>query len=407
MLLTSPSSLKSQFAMLDTTRDMSSTAYAGGVQGLSKVDSASFLSIRNIEKRFGDFTALRNISLDIEAGEFVCFLGPSGCGKSTLLRIIAGLERQNAGTLRSLSNDISNLPPAQRHFGILFQSYSLFPNLNVRENIVYGLRNGHMKRSEIDSRLAELLDLIDLRGSERKYPAQLSGGQQQRVALARAIAPSPRLLLLDEPLSALDAKVRVHLRQQIRDLQKRLGLTTIMVTHDQEEALSMADRVVAMRDGEIDQIGTPTEIYHTPRTLFVAGFVGKMNILPGKVTGSRLAVGSLELPVPKLYDKPENQGSVVACIRPEQMRLLPAADPAGDAALEAQVVHLEFLGSFWRAKIIIPALGNTALAADIGCREMNEHPVTVGERVRALLPTEALVIFPAEQTKQLGEVAPA
>ena len=404
MLLTSPSSLKSQFAMLDTTRDPSSAAQAGPT---AKAKSSSFLSIRGIDKQFGAFSALRNINLDVEAGEFVCFLGPSGCGKSTLLRIIAGLEQQNAGTISSLSHDISHLPPAQRQFGILFQSYALFPNLNVRENIIYGLRNRHMKRAEIDSRLAELLELIDLKGSERKYPAQLSGGQQQRVALARAIAPSPRLLLLDEPLSALDAKVRVHLRQQIRDLQKRLGLTTIMVTHDQEEALSMADRVVAMRDGEVDQIGTPTEIYHTPRTLFVAGFVGKMNILPGKVAGGRLSVGSLEFPVPKLYDKPENQGQVIVCLRPEQMRILSASETTAEPTLAAQVTHLEFLGSFWRASLIIPALGDVHIAADFTSRDMIDHPIAIGDNVRAVLPSERLVIFPAEQSKQLSEVMPA
>jgi iron(III) transport system ATP-binding protein len=385
--------------MLDSRARVSATASSP----VEKTNSGSFLSIRGIDKTFGDFSALRNISLDVDAGEFICFLGPSGCGKSTLLRIIAGLETQNAGTIRSMGSDISTLPPAQRQFGILFQSYALFPNLNVKENIVYGLRNRRARAAEIDSRLAELLDLIDLRGSERKYPAQLSGGQQQRVALARAIAPSPRLLLLDEPLSALDAQVRVHLRQQIRDLQKRLGLTTIMVTHDQEEALSMADRVVAMRDGEVEQIGTPTEIYHTPRTLFVAGFVGKMNILPGTVTGGRLTVGNLSFPVPKPYDTPENQGRVIVCLRPEQMRLAAAGGPQRADSFPALVRHLEFLGAFWRASLVVPALGDAEIIADVTSRDMTDAPIAAGETVEVGLSSNRLIIFPASQADQIRE----
>ncbi|MBZ9870416.1 putative 2-aminoethylphosphonate ABC transporter ATP-binding protein [Mesorhizobium sp. BR1-1-9] len=358
--------------------------------------SPPFLSIRGLDKRFGSFSALRNISLDVKAGEFVCFLGPSGCGKSTLLRVIAGLERQSAGTISSMGEDISHLPPAQRHCGILFQSYALFPNLNVRKNIIYGLRNSRMKSSEIDSKLAELLDLIDLRGSEKKYPAQLSGGQQQRVALARAIAPSPRLLLLDEPLSALDAKVRVHLRQQIRDLQKRLGLTTIMVTHDQEEALSMADRIVAMNEGKIEQIGTPMDIYHAPRTLFVADFVGKMNVLQGGVAGRRLSIGSVDMAVPDQYDTQNNQGQVVACIRPEHVRLVACDRDAGEpGGLSATVTNLEFLGSFWRVTLIVSDLSGAAMSVDCTSREMAHTPLTVGQTVRAVLPLQELCIYPA------------
>ncbi|WP_428029438.1 putative 2-aminoethylphosphonate ABC transporter ATP-binding protein [Ancylobacter sp.] len=385
--------------------DVSSSAAHLARHGNDRAGAAPFLRVAGIDKNFGSFKALSNVTLDVEAGEFVCFLGPSGCGKSTLLRIIAGLERQNAGTIHSLNQDISDLPPAQRQFGILFQSYALFPNLNVRENIVYGLRNRRQPASEIDSRLQELLELIDLKGSEKKYPAQLSGGQQQRVALARAIAPSPRLLLLDEPLSALDAKVRVHLRQQIRDLQRRLGLTTIMVTHDQEEALSMADRVVAMRDGEVEQIGTPTQIYHTPRSLFVAGFVGKMNIFPGHVSEGRLTVGSLAFPVPAPYDTPENQGDVIACLRPEQIRLRALTGSEAGDTLPAQVTHLEFLGSFWRASLLVPALGNAEMSADLSSRDMSDLPVSVGDRVGVGLPRERFAVFPAAQSGQIREAA--
>jgi len=384
-------------------REMSSSA---SVVSQGNGADASFLRVTGVGKRFGDFQALSDVTLDIREGEFVCFLGPSGCGKSTLLRIIAGLERQDGGTIHSRNQDISNLPPAQRKFGILFQSYALFPNLNVHENIVYGLRNQRLPRAEIDSRLKELIELIDLKGSEKKYPAQLSGGQQQRVALARAIAPSPRLLLLDEPLSALDAKVRVHLRQQIRDLQRRLGLTTIMVTHDQEEALSMADRVVAMRNGTVEQIGTPTEIYHTPRSIFVAGFVGKMNILQGHVSANELRVGDLAFPVSASYATAENQGNVLACLRPEQVRLRFPADGGLGEALPGQVTHLEFLGSFWRVSVKVPALGDADVSADMSNHDMAGSPVSVGDPVGVLLPRERFAVFPASRPGQPEAAGP-
>jgi iron(III) transport system ATP-binding protein len=384
--------------MLDVSRSETNSA----LKNSHLTDNVPFLSVHGIEKRFGGFRALSNVSLEVQPGEFVCFLGPSGCGKSTLLRIIAGLEQQSAGTIRSLDQDVSNLPPAQRQFGILFQSYALFPNLNVRDNIVYGLQNRRLARSEIDSRLNDLLELIDLKGSERKYPAQLSGGQQQRVALARAIAPSPRLLLLDEPLSALDAKVRVHLRQQIRDLQRRLGVTTIMVTHDQEEALSMADRIVAMRDGEVEQIGTPTEIYHTPRSLFVAGFVGKMNTLRGRVDNGQLSIGNITVPVPPAYATAENRGDVIACIRPEQIRLHPAGTSSSDV-LPAQVTHLEFLGAFWRSSLIVPALGGAEISADLSSRDMSDAPLSVGDTIGISLPASRFAVFPASQSGLIRE----
>jgi iron(III) transport system ATP-binding protein len=209
-------------------------------------EPSAYLQISGLAKRFGSFTALRDIDLEVAKGEFVCFLGPSGCGKTTLLRAIAGLDIQDEGRILMAGRDVSKAPPAMRDFGIVFQSYALFPNLTVDDNVGYGLVNRGQPRAQIKARVAELLELVGLPEQGPKYPLQLSGGQQQRVALARALATSPGLLLLDEPLSALDARVRVHLREQIRDLQKRLGVTTIMVTHDQEEALTMADRIVVM-----------------------------------------------------------------------------------------------------------------------------------------------------------------
>ena len=214
-----------------------------------------YLQLRGVRKEFGTFTALSNINLDITKGEFVCFLGPSGCGKTTLLRIIAGLETPTSGSILQASHDITRRPPADRDYGIVFQSYALFPNLNVADNIAYGLVNRRVDKTQIKKRVAELLKLVGLPGSNAKFPSQLSGGQQQRIALARALATSPGLLLLDEPLSALDALERVRLRQEIRALQQKLGVTTIMVTHDQEEALSLADRIVVMNHGVIEQVG--------------------------------------------------------------------------------------------------------------------------------------------------------
>jgi len=223
-----------------------------------------FLSVSNLVKRFGSHTALSDVSLDIRAGELVCLLGPSGCGKTTLLRAIAGLERQDSGTILLSGRDISHAEPQERDYGILFQSYALFPNLTVAQNVAYGLSGKRAHRKHVADRVEEMLTLVGLAGASHKYPGQISGGQQQRVALARALAPSPSLLLLDEPMSALDARVREHLRIELRALQKRLSITTLMVTHDQEEAMVMADRIAVMNGGVIEQFGTPRELYRRP-----------------------------------------------------------------------------------------------------------------------------------------------
>ncbi len=248
--------------------------------------SKAFLKIENLTKKFGQFTALRNICLEVFEGEFVCFQGPSGCGKTTLLRAIAGLDIQTQGSIAQAGADISVLPPSERDFGIVFQSYALFPNLSVEKNVAYGLESRRAHRDEVSQRVTELLALVDLADQAKKYPAQLSGGQQQRVALARALATAPGLLLLDEPLSALDAKVRAHLRMEIKELQRRLAVTTIMVTHDQEEALTMADRIVVMNHGVIEQIGTPQEIYASPASQFVADFIGTMNFISARTASA-------------------------------------------------------------------------------------------------------------------------
>ncbi|MCI0764842.1 putative 2-aminoethylphosphonate ABC transporter ATP-binding protein [Bacillus sp. TL12] len=238
---------------------------------------SEYLSIQHIQKQFDAFTALKDISFTVQKNEFVCLLGPSGCGKTTLLRILAGLEEPTAGSIAVNGKDITALPPGKRNLGMVFQSYALFPNLTALENIEYGLKTKRYSKAEVKEKAIEALELVDLLNVKDKYPAQMSGGQQQRVALARALALSPDILLLDEPLSALDAKVREKLRREMRELQEKVGVTTIMVTHDQEEALTMADKIVVMNHAEIMQIGTPEEIYQKPANPFVADFIGSIN----------------------------------------------------------------------------------------------------------------------------------
>ncbi len=355
--------------------------------------ASPLLEIAAITKKFGDFTALDNISFTIDEGEFVCFLGPSGCGKTTLLRCIAGLEMQTSGRIIQRGRDISDLPPGKRDFGIVFQSYALFPNLTVEKNIAYGLTTRRMERERIRARVAELLDMVGLAGSEKKYPAALSGGQQQRVALARALATSPGLLLLDEPLSALDAKVRIHLRHRIKQLQRDLGVTTIMVTHDQEEALSLADRIVVMNHGLIEQIGTPVEIYRQPASPYIADFVGTMNFLTGTLAGKdRLNVGSLTLEIDrKGQDIPAGR-TVTACIRPEDIALHPCG--SGGANTAAMIIEdIEFLGAYCRARLQAPEAGIGEILADFPVSTQESMALAPGSRIDAVFPKERLLVF--------------
>lgn len=356
-------------------------------------EKAPFLRLENISKKFAGFPALTDINLDIDEGEFVCFLGPSGCGKSTLLRVIAGLEQQTTGRIIQSGRDISQARPAARKVGIVFQSYALFPNLNVRENVAYGLRNQSMKRADIAREVGRLLDLVDLAGTETKFPAQLSGGMQQRVALARAIAPSPRLLLLDEPLSALDAQVRLHLRHQIKQLQQRLGLTTILVTHDQEEALTMADRVVVMNGGRIEQVAIPTALYQEPHTPFVASFVGKMNFLRGDVTGKRtLRIGESQFTLPDTLDALAEGTSVTACFRPEDVRLSRGGGAEGEI-FPTTISSIEFLGPFWRAILKVPKLGSGDVIADFSSNDTRDLALRAGGTIAITLPPSTLRVF--------------
>ena len=345
-----------------------------------------FLELRHVRKDFGSFTALHDINLGIKKGEFVCFLGPSGCGKTTLLRVVAGLELQSTGTVLQAGRDISRLPPAERDYGIVFQSYALFPNLCVADNVSYGLVNRKVPKAQARARVAELLKLVGLPGNEAKFPSQLSGGQQQRIALARALATAPGLLLLDEPLSALDALERVRLRQEIRTLQKSLGVTTIMVTHDQEEALSVADRIVVMNHGVIDQVGTPLEIYREPASPFVADFVGKVNALPGLVSNGRLALGQLDLPAPG----PDR--AVRVYLRPEDVLARPIG-PGDEHVFDATIEQIDFLGAFCHVHVKAGALGPQLLTVYLSLNFLAEQSLVAGSVLKLKLLPERLKLF--------------
>ncbi|MBG77231.1 MAG: putative 2-aminoethylphosphonate ABC transporter ATP-binding protein [Pelagibacteraceae bacterium] len=305
-----------------------------------------YLSVENINKYFGNFQALKNVSFGVKEGEFVCILGPSGCGKTTLLRVIAGLESQSEGLINQNNKDISLLPPDQRDFGIVFQSYALFPNLSVKNNISFGLKTRKQSKETIDKRVDELLKLVGLSDHINKFSAQLSGGEQQRVALARALAPSPGLLLLDEPLSALDAKVRQYLRLEIKNLQRQLGVTTIMVTHDQEEALTMADRIILMNNGIIEQEGSPQDLYSKPKTAFSANFIGTTNLFEAKrISDNRLEINGSTLEC----NENIKDDLLTVTIRPEDIKIAQSDNEKN--ILKGTIKELEFLGSNIRGHI--------------------------------------------------------
>jgi len=297
------------------------------------------LQIKDLHKCFGTQTAIEHIDLSVAGTEFVCLLGPSGCGKTTLLRIIAGLLAADSGSLTLDGKNLASQPASARGFGIVFQSYSLFPQMTVAQNVGYGLSIRRTPASAQHQRVAELLDMVKLNEFSACYPGQLSGGQQQRVAIARALAVNPALLLLDEPLSALDARVRAGLRRELRDVQRRLGIPTLMVTHDQEEAMTMADRIVCMNRGRIEQVGTPRELYLQPRTRFVADFMGQSNLLPAATVKALLP--ELIASIPADMDLAQAQ----LCVRPERLRLTTHQQGAG------RITDITFLGSIQRLRL--------------------------------------------------------
>ncbi|MGV3577294.1 MAG: ABC transporter ATP-binding protein [Devosia sp.] len=308
---------------------------------------AAFLEVSNLVKSFGTNTVVKGVNFAFEKGEFISLLGPSGCGKTTILRMIAGFERPTSGSIRVDGEDLTHLKPNQRKLGMVFQAYALFPNLTVGDNIAFGLKIAGMPADQRRARVEEMLKLIGLPGFEKRFPYEMSGGQQQRVALARAIAPKPRLLLLDEPLSALDAKIRVSLREEIRAIQQDLGITTVFVTHDQEEAMSISDRIVVMNAGNIGQMGSPHEIYNRPSTRFVATFVGQLNTLPEATFGANRA------------------------IRPELISLAPR--PETDTTLTGTISDVGFLGSVVRLRVDVAG-------TPVNIDTFNSHAATPPQR---------------------------
>ncbi len=352
---------------------------------------ATYLRLEGIHKSFGKFVALQDIALEVRRGELMVFLGPSGCGKTTLLRIIAGLESQDRGAIVQDGKDISRFPAIRRDYGIVFQSYALFPNLTISDNVAYGLVNRRQGRAAIKTRVEALLKLVGLPESGSKYPGQLSGGQQQRIAVARALASAPGLLLLDEPLSALDALERLRLRGEIRALQQRLSVTAIMVTHDQEEALSIADRIVVMHEGRIEQVGTPRDIYGLPATPFVADFVGKINVLPAVAQGGGVfRVGNVSL---SATCRDIAAGTAVKLyLRPEEIAVNANGAASGNT-LPATIAKIEFLGAFCMVGITLDAAGAPSLVANVSRQMVDAARLALGQPVTVSLPPSALRVL--------------
>ncbi|MBY2931191.1 ABC transporter ATP-binding protein [Rhizobium brockwellii] len=350
----------------------------------------SFLTLNNIQKSFGPVQVVKNFNMNIEKGEFVSFLGPSGCGKTTVLRMIAGFETPTGGTLTINGKDQSALKPNQRNIGMVFQAYALFPNMTVHDNVAFGLKVAGAQKPEIDARVKEMLGLIKLDHLADRFPYQLSGGQQQRVALARALAVKPQVLLLDEPLSALDAKIRVSLREEIRQIQQQLGITTVFVTHDQEEALSISDRIVVMNAGKADQIGSPFEIYNTPATRFVASFVGTLNLIEAKVVDpdtNRIQIGDQGITLKQSVAAHKVGETISLALRPEAGSLSDSVK--SDTALTGQVVSAHFLGSVIRTRMNV---GGNVISFDM-FNSPGTTPPQAGETVTLRFMAADLLII--------------
>jgi putative spermidine/putrescine transport system ATP-binding protein len=361
----------------------------------------TYLELTDIEKRFGDVAAVAGFNLKAERGEFVSFLGPSGCGKTTTLRMIAGFEQPTTGTIVLDGDDITYRPPNKRNVGMVFQSYALFPNMTVADNIGFGLKVRKRPADQVRKRVTELLELINLPDKGNRYPYQLSGGQQQRIALARALAFEPQVLLLDEPLSALDAKIRVALRVEIRSIQRKLGITTVYVTHDQEEALSLSDRVVVMSEGHMEQVGTPFEIYNFPATPFVASFVGTLNLLPATVvdaTRGDLTVSGQPIRIARRFEGLAGREASIA-LRPEMVKLGEGA--GGSNKLSGKVVDIAFLGSIVRMRV---ALGESGPVVSLD--EFNEPTLTlpaIGDTVTISFPADGPLVIDAAAPIETAE----
>ena len=350
----------------------------------------SYLSISGVTKQFGETVVVDNFNLDIEKGEFVSFLGPSGCGKTTTLRMVAGFETPTSGKILLDGADITDKAPNQRNVGMIFQSYALFPNMTVAQNIGFGLRVRREPDAVVKQRVEEMISLINLEKHANKYPYQLSGGQQQRVSLARALAIHPQVLWLDEPLSALDAKIRISLRAEIRAIQKKLGITAIFVTHDQEEALSISDRIVVMNAGLMEQVGTPFEIYNFPTTVFVANFVGSLNNAPAEViepSRGLISIDGVQFESAVDLNQRRKGDKVRVAIRPERLSF--ASEQKKANVVDAIIENITFLGSVVRIQVKI---GNTKFNMDTFNNPFLELP-KIGSTEQVTCSREAVLVL--------------
>jgi len=348
------------------------------------------LTLSNISKQFAETAAVQDFNLEVEKGEFVSFLGPSGCGKTTTLRMIAGFEIPTTGTVTIDDADITNKAPNQRNVGMVFQAYALFPNMSVAQNIGFGMQIHRESKAAVKQRVEEMLALIHLEKKGNSYPYQLSGGQQQRVALARALANRPQVLLLDEPLSALNAKIRVQLRAEIRAIQRKLGITAIYVTHDQEEALSISDRIVVMYEGKIEQVGTPFEIYNFPQTSFVANFVGTLNTTVAEVVDPvkrLLRIDGVQLESSEVMDGKQKGDKVTIAIRPERFNFVAQERKAN--VLDCQIDNITFLGSVVRIQLLI---GSNRFYMDTFNNPFLELP-KIGDKAQISCSREAVLVL--------------
>jgi len=369
----------------DITGNTTSNAAADGTRQVTGSGGTSVV-LQNLSRSFGATRALDGLSIEMAPGELVALLGPSGCGKTTALRIVAGFETADSGSVLVDGKDISSVPAARRDMGMVFQSYSLFPNMSAQDNVGFGLRMRKVGTSARRTKATELLEMVGLAPQAKQFPHQLSGGQQQRVALARALAIEPRVLLLDEPLSALDAKVRLQLREQIRTLQQRLGTTTLFVTHDQEEALSMADRVGVMSNGKLEQIAAPDELYDHPATAFVAEFVGVMNRLPGELQSGG-TVTALDTTVPVVNQGADvSPGPVDVLVRPEGLTMVVIENGNGI------VTTRTFLGSVTRVGVLLS--GDVTVQIDKASSEA--AALAPGTSVHVALPTDPVLVAPGK-----------
>jgi len=351
------------------------------------------LRLENLTKRYGTVTAVDRVNLEIEEGEFICFLGPSGCGKTTVLRMITGFETVTEGKILFNGKVINHLIPQKREFGIVFQSYALFPNMTVEENIAFGLKMRKMNKQAIAQRVDQMLDIVGLRDWRKLFPAQLSGGQQQRVALVRALAPDPKVLLLDEPLSALDAKIRVRLRAEIKRFQQELKKTMIYVTHDQEEALSIADRVVVMEKGQFRQVGKPIDIYKCPNSDFVADFVGTSNFFKGLRTDDRVRTEQWEFTVAQAGSS--HRERVALAIRPEKIEVFRPGEPTHHLVLSnlipGRIDVVTFLGAAVR---LVVNMNGEEVISDVIEKAFEQMGFKQGDEILLYFPPEGFLVYP-------------